>query len=67
MYDFLYCFSHKVMQQSKNPIIQHCFPSTEPDSKKRPETVRSVSSHTVDIQQSCVSQFTCLSLGGDSV
>uniref|UniRef100_A0A7N8XEU9 Myosin IHb n=1 Tax=Mastacembelus armatus TaxID=205130 RepID=A0A7N8XEU9_9TELE len=28
-----------VMQQSKNPIIKHCFPSTEPDSKKRPETV----------------------------
>uniref|UniRef100_A0A667ZX24 Myosin IHb n=1 Tax=Myripristis murdjan TaxID=586833 RepID=A0A667ZX24_9TELE len=28
-----------VMRQSKNSIIKHCFPSTEPDSKKRPETV----------------------------
>lgn len=30
----------KVMQQSKNAIIKHCFPSTEPDTKRRPETVR---------------------------
>uniref|UniRef100_A0AAQ5ZH21 Myosin IHb n=1 Tax=Amphiprion ocellaris TaxID=80972 RepID=A0AAQ5ZH21_AMPOC len=29
----------KVMRQSKNAIIKHCFPSTEPDSKRRPETV----------------------------
>lgn len=36
---FFSCF-HKVMQQSKNAIIRHCFPSTEPDSKRRPETVR---------------------------
>uniref|UniRef100_A0A8D2ZIK2 Myosin IHb n=1 Tax=Scophthalmus maximus TaxID=52904 RepID=A0A8D2ZIK2_SCOMX len=28
-----------VMRQSKNAIIRHCFPSTEPDSKRRPETV----------------------------
>lgn len=27
------------MRQSKNAIVKHCFPSTEPDSKKRPETV----------------------------
>lgn len=33
----------KVMRQSKNAIIKLCFPSTESDSKKRPETVRSVS------------------------
>uniref|UniRef100_A0A3B4XJS2 Unconventional myosin-Ih-like n=1 Tax=Seriola lalandi dorsalis TaxID=1841481 RepID=A0A3B4XJS2_SERLL len=32
-------FLLKVMRQSKNAIIKHCFPSTEPDSKKRPETV----------------------------
>uniref|UniRef100_A0A8D0CG60 Myosin IHb n=1 Tax=Scleropages formosus TaxID=113540 RepID=A0A8D0CG60_SCLFO len=25
--------------QSKNSIVKHCFPSIEPDSKKRPETV----------------------------
>lgn len=31
----------KVMRQSKNAIIKLCFPSTEPDSKRRPETVRS--------------------------
>uniref|UniRef100_A0A3Q2PGA4 Myosin IH n=1 Tax=Fundulus heteroclitus TaxID=8078 RepID=A0A3Q2PGA4_FUNHE len=30
---------HKVMQHSKNGIIKHCFPSSEPDTKKRPETV----------------------------
>ncbi|MEQ2274979.1 Unconventional myosin-Ih, partial [Xenotaenia resolanae] len=30
---------HFVMQHSKNAIIKHCFPSSEPDSKKRPETV----------------------------
>lgn len=28
------------MRQSKNAIIKHCFPSNEPDNKKRPETVR---------------------------
>lgn len=33
----------KVMRQSKNAIIKVCFPSTESDSKKRPETVRNVS------------------------
>ncbi|XP_029546103.1 unconventional myosin-Ih-like [Salmo trutta] len=27
------------MRQSKNAIIKHYFPTTEPDSKKRPETV----------------------------
>uniref|UniRef100_A0A7N8WHP8 Myosin IHb n=1 Tax=Mastacembelus armatus TaxID=205130 RepID=A0A7N8WHP8_9TELE len=37
--DLLYRSGKEVMQQSKNPIIKHCFPSTEPDSKKRPETV----------------------------
>lgn len=31
------------MRQSKNAIIKLCFPSTESDSKKRPETVRNVS------------------------
>lgn len=31
------------MRKSKNAIIKHCFPSSEPDSKKRPETVRSYS------------------------
>uniref|UniRef100_A0A671NWV0 Unconventional myosin-Ih-like n=1 Tax=Sinocyclocheilus anshuiensis TaxID=1608454 RepID=A0A671NWV0_9TELE len=29
----------KVMRQSKNSIIQHCFHAIEPDGKKRPETV----------------------------
>uniref|UniRef100_A0A8C1MFF4 Myosin IHb n=1 Tax=Cyprinus carpio TaxID=7962 RepID=A0A8C1MFF4_CYPCA len=29
----------KVMRQSKNSIIQHCFHTIEPDGKKRPETV----------------------------
>ncbi|KAG9335065.1 hypothetical protein JZ751_005740, partial [Albula glossodonta] len=28
-----------VMRQSKNFIVKQCFPSTEPDTKKRPETV----------------------------
>ncbi|XP_029024032.1 unconventional myosin-Ih isoform X2 [Betta splendens] len=37
--DLLYRSGKEVMQQSKNPIIQHCFPSNEPDSKRRPETV----------------------------
>ncbi|XP_053711307.1 unconventional myosin-Ih isoform X1 [Synchiropus splendidus] len=37
--DLLYRNGKEVMRQSKNPIVQHCFPSTEPDSKKRPETV----------------------------
>lgn len=37
---YILFFPIKVMRQSKNSIIKHCFPSTEPDSKKRPETVR---------------------------
>ncbi|XP_040012773.1 unconventional myosin-Ic isoform X5 [Xiphias gladius] len=37
--DLLYRNGKEVMRQSKNAIIKHCFPSTEPDSKKRPETV----------------------------
>ncbi|KAM4635454.1 unconventional myosin-Ih isoform 1-T1 [Polymixia lowei] len=37
--DLLYRNVKEVMRQSKNAIIKHCFPSTEPDSKKRPETV----------------------------
>ncbi|XP_024113501.1 unconventional myosin-Ic isoform X2 [Oryzias melastigma] len=37
--DLLYRSGKEVMQQSKNAIIRHCFPSTEPDSKRRPETV----------------------------
>ncbi|XP_067340978.1 unconventional myosin-Ih isoform X3 [Channa argus] len=37
--DLLYRNVKEVMRQSKNPIIQSCFPTTEPDSKKRPETV----------------------------
>ncbi|XP_056147198.1 unconventional myosin-Ih [Lampris incognitus] len=37
--DLLYRNIKEVMSQSKNAIIKHCFPSTEPDSKKRPETV----------------------------
>ncbi|XP_076020339.1 unconventional myosin-Ih [Genypterus blacodes] len=37
--DLLYRNGKEVMRQSKNAIIQHCFPPTEPDSKKRPETV----------------------------
>ncbi|KAJ3605608.1 hypothetical protein NHX12_027653 [Muraenolepis orangiensis] len=37
--DLLYRNVKEVMRQSKNAIVQHCFPSTEPDSKKRPETV----------------------------
>uniref|UniRef100_A0A4W5Q9S7 Myosin IH n=1 Tax=Hucho hucho TaxID=62062 RepID=A0A4W5Q9S7_9TELE len=32
-------FHLQVMRHSKNAIVKHCFPSTEPDSKKRPETV----------------------------
>uniref|UniRef100_A0A668AEP5 Myosin IHb n=1 Tax=Myripristis murdjan TaxID=586833 RepID=A0A668AEP5_9TELE len=36
---YILFFPIKVMRQSKNSIIKHCFPSTEPDSKKRPETV----------------------------
>lgn len=31
------------MRQSNNAIIKVCFPSTEPNSKKRPETVRKAS------------------------
>ncbi|KAM9841673.1 unconventional myosin-Ih [Aulostomus maculatus] len=37
--DLLYRNGKEVMQQSKNAIIKHCFPLTEPDSKRRPETV----------------------------
>ncbi|XP_061655785.1 unconventional myosin-Ih isoform X2 [Phyllopteryx taeniolatus] len=37
--DLLYRNGKEVMQQSKNAIIQHCFPPSEPDRKKRPETV----------------------------
>ncbi|XP_061888070.1 unconventional myosin-Ih-like [Entelurus aequoreus] len=37
--DLLYQNGKEVMQQSKNAIIKHCFPSTEPDRKRRPETV----------------------------
>ncbi|XP_068190272.1 unconventional myosin-Ih isoform X1 [Antennarius striatus] len=37
--DLLYRNGKEVMRQSNNAIIRHCFPSTEPDSKKRPETV----------------------------
>lgn len=33
----------QVMRQSKNAIVKHCFPATEPDSKRRPETVRKFS------------------------
>uniref|UniRef100_A0A665U060 Myosin IHb n=1 Tax=Echeneis naucrates TaxID=173247 RepID=A0A665U060_ECHNA len=37
--DLLYRNGKEVMRQSKNAIVKHCFPSTEPDSKRRPETV----------------------------
>ncbi|KAM8828044.1 unconventional myosin-Ih [Spinachia spinachia] len=37
--DLLYRNAKEVMRQSKNAIIKHCFPSSEPDSKRRPETV----------------------------
>ncbi|XP_062845112.1 unconventional myosin-Ih [Trichomycterus rosablanca] len=37
--DLLYRNIKDVMRLSKNPIILQCFPATEPDSKKRPETV----------------------------
>ncbi|KPP60780.1 hypothetical protein Z043_121189, partial [Scleropages formosus] len=37
--DLLYKNIKDVMRQSKNSIVKHCFPSIEPDSKKRPETV----------------------------
>uniref|UniRef100_A0A672ZK12 Myosin IHb n=1 Tax=Sphaeramia orbicularis TaxID=375764 RepID=A0A672ZK12_9TELE len=37
--DLLYRNGKEVMRQSKNTIIRLCFPSTEPDSKRRPETV----------------------------
>lgn len=36
------------MRQSKNAIIKHCFPLTEPDSKRRPETVRNCSEVNVN-------------------
>ncbi|XP_076867394.1 unconventional myosin-Ih [Brachyhypopomus gauderio] len=37
--DLLYRNIKDVMRQSKNTIIQQCFPASEPDNKKRPETV----------------------------
>ncbi|XP_058473357.1 unconventional myosin-Ih isoform X2 [Solea solea] len=37
--DLLYRNGKEVMRQSKNAVIKLCFPSTEPDSKRRPETV----------------------------
>uniref|UniRef100_A0A672G291 Unconventional myosin-Ih-like n=1 Tax=Salarias fasciatus TaxID=181472 RepID=A0A672G291_SALFA len=37
--DLLYRYGKEVMRQSKNAIIRHCFPYSEPDTKKRPETV----------------------------
>uniref|UniRef100_A0A3P8WJA1 Myosin IH n=1 Tax=Cynoglossus semilaevis TaxID=244447 RepID=A0A3P8WJA1_CYNSE len=37
--DLLYRNGKEVMRRSKNAIITHCFPTTEPDSKRRPETV----------------------------
>lgn len=36
------------MRQSKNAVIKHCFPPTEPDSKKRPETVSNDSDDALD-------------------
>lgn len=42
MSDIDFFFFWKVMRQSKNAVIKLCFPSTELDSKKRPETVRNV-------------------------
>uniref|UniRef100_A0A671PZ24 Myosin IHa n=1 Tax=Sinocyclocheilus anshuiensis TaxID=1608454 RepID=A0A671PZ24_9TELE len=37
--DLLYKNIKDVMRLSKNPIIQECFPATEGDSRRRPETV----------------------------
>ncbi|XP_046900302.1 unconventional myosin-Ih [Hypomesus transpacificus] len=37
--DLLYRNIKEVMRQSKNAIVKHCFPSSEPDTKRRPETV----------------------------
>ncbi|XP_061658046.1 unconventional myosin-Ih [Syngnathoides biaculeatus] len=37
--DLLYRNGKEVMQQSKNAIIKSCFPPSEPDRNKRPETV----------------------------
>ncbi|KPP75317.1 unconventional myosin-Ih-like [Scleropages formosus] len=37
--DLLYRNIKDVMHQAKNSIVKHCFPPTEADSKKRPETV----------------------------
>ncbi|XP_020780772.2 unconventional myosin-Ih [Boleophthalmus pectinirostris] len=37
--DLLYRNGKEVMRQSSNAIIKICFPATEPDSKRRPETV----------------------------
>ncbi|XP_057674432.1 unconventional myosin-Ih isoform X1 [Corythoichthys intestinalis] len=37
--DLLYKNGKEVMQQSNNGIIKYCFPPSEPDRKKRPETV----------------------------
>lgn len=57
-------FYWKVMRQSKNAVIKLCFPSTEPDSKKRPETVRNVSDGTTQTHtqshNSCRPVSTCL-------
>uniref|UniRef100_A0A668AES6 Myosin IHb n=1 Tax=Myripristis murdjan TaxID=586833 RepID=A0A668AES6_9TELE len=39
LHTFVYICLVIVSVPSKNSIIKHCFPSTEPDSKKRPETV----------------------------
>lgn len=38
----------KVMRQSNNAIIEVCFPSTESNSKKRPETVRKASEEKME-------------------
>uniref|UniRef100_A0A672T1R9 Myosin IH n=2 Tax=Cyprinidae TaxID=7953 RepID=A0A672T1R9_SINGR len=37
--DLLYKNIKDVIRMSKNPIIQQCFPATEGDSRRRPETV----------------------------
>ncbi|KAI1901000.1 hypothetical protein AGOR_G00055630 [Albula goreensis] len=38
--DLLYRNIKDVMRQSKNAIVRHCFASTEPDSRRRPETAQ---------------------------
>lgn len=63
------------MRQSKNAIIKHCFPSTEPDSKKRPETVRNDSDnddaypliYKTTINKPSTLVYLPFSPGGDSV